>query len=73
VLQVSGTGADALVGTVTGGGGVTVTGGAAAAVADTVAEDDWTAGAAYTCTSNGFVRIEIGPETVDVPITCTTA
>ena len=38
-----------------------------------VAEDDWTAGAAYTCTSDGFVRVEIGPETVDVPITCTTA
>jgi hypothetical protein len=66
VFTLSGTGADALVGTVTGGGGVTAAVGAGA----TAVGEDWTAVGTYSCTSDGFLRVTIGSEIVDVPVTC---
>jgi Ca2+-binding RTX toxin-like protein len=66
-FTLSGTGADALTGTVTGGGGVTAVGGGV-----TPSGTDWTAGGLYGCTSDGFLRITIGTKSVDVPIDCTT-
>jgi Ca2+-binding RTX toxin-like protein len=65
-FTISGTGADTTLGTVTGGGGVTALGGS-------VAFDgpNWTAGGLYGCTSDGFLRVTIGSEFVDVPVDCT--
>jgi len=68
VFQITGTGADTLIGTVTGGGGVTVAAGAAVAVQG----DEWTATGIYGCAGDGFLRVTIGPESIDVPVTCTT-
>lgn len=67
LFQITGTGADTLLGTVTGGQGVTVAVGAGVSVLN----DDWTAVGAYSCTGNGFIRVEIGAEAVEVPVTCT--
>lgn len=67
LFLLTGTGADTLIGTVSGGGGVTVAVGAGVSVIG----ENWTATGAYSCTGNGFIRVEIGPEAVDVPITCT--
>lgn len=69
VFQLEGTGAEALVGTVTGGGGVTL--GVGASV--TPSGEDWTAAGSYGCTDDGFLTVTIGSESVDVPITCETA
>jgi hypothetical protein len=66
VFTISGTGADALLGTVTGGGGVTAVGGSVA-----ITGPDWTAAGLYGCTADGFLRISIGSEFVDVPVDCT--
>lgn len=66
VFSISGTGADALVGTVTGGGGVT---GLGASVV--ITGPDWTAAGTYGCTGDGFLRVTIGSESVDVPVDCT--
>lgn len=66
-FTLSGTGADALAGAITGGGGVTPAVGAAVAVEG----EDWTAAGTYSCTSDGFLRVTIGSEIVDVPVTCT--
>jgi len=66
VFTINGTGADALVGTVTGGGGVT---GLGASVV--ITGPDWTAAGAYGCTADGFLRVTIGSESVDVPVDCT--
>lgn len=66
-FTLSGTGADELIGIVTGGGGVT----AAAGAAVTAEGENWTAGGSYSCTSDGFLRVTIGSEIVDVPVTCT--
>ena len=55
-----------LLGTVTGGGGVT---GLGAAVI--VTGTDWTAAGVYGCTADGFLRVTIGTETADVPVDCT--
>ena len=69
VFQLSGTGADALVGTVSGGGGVTLAVGGGVSVEP---DGSWTAGGLYGCTDDGFLRVTIGNESVKVPITCTT-
>jgi Ca2+-binding RTX toxin-like protein len=64
---ITGTGADAAgPGRVEGGGGVTVLVG----LAGSLIPPDWNAGGTYTCTADGFLRIIIGSESVDVPITC---
>ncbi len=64
VLQ--GEGADALVGTVTGGGGVTLAAGATV----TILDGGWTAVGVYGCEADGFLRVSIGGEVIDVPINC---
>jgi Ca2+-binding RTX toxin-like protein len=66
-FTISGDGADGTVGTVTGGGGVTAVGGSV-----TPSGSGWTAGGLYGCTADGFLRITIGSEFVDVPVDCTT-
>jgi Ca2+-binding RTX toxin-like protein len=65
-FTISGTGADALAGTVTGGGGVTGVGGGV-----TPSGTDWSAGGLYGCTNDGFLRVTIGSKSVDVPVDCT--
>jgi hypothetical protein len=69
VFQLNGTGADAPVGTVTGGGGVTLAVGGGVSVES---DGSWTAGGLYGCTDDGFLRVTIGSESVNVPIACTT-
>jgi hypothetical protein len=66
VFSISGDGADSQVGTITGGGGVT-------AVGANVMTDgtNWTGGGLYGCTADGFLRVTIGSESVDVPVDCT--
>lgn len=66
VFTINGTGADATVGTVTGGGGVTALGGSV-----TISGSDWTAGGVYGCTADGFLRVTIGSESTDIPVDCT--
>jgi hypothetical protein len=65
--QLSGSGADSLLGTVSGGGGVTTVSGA-----PTTSGEDWSALGLYGCTANGYLRVTIGTETLDVPVDCTT-
>ena len=64
-FSLSGTGADTLVGTVTGGGGVTSLGGSVAAV-----DENWSALGTYGCTADGYLRVAIGSEQLDVPVDC---
>ena len=66
VFEITGNGADALLGTVSGGGGVTAVGGSV-----TTNGPQWTAAGTYGCTSDGFLRVTIGSEFVDVPVGCT--
>lgn len=76
-FTMSGRGADALTGTVTGGGGVTGVGGAVSVSqnnSDPSAQPQnaaWTVGGTYGCTKDGFLRVTIGSELVDVPVDCT--
>jgi hypothetical protein len=37
----------------------------------TISGSDWTAGGLYGCTADGFLRVTIGSEFVDVPVDCT--
>jgi RTX calcium-binding nonapeptide repeat (4 copies) len=67
-FQLDGTGAEALAGTVLAGGGATL-GGASVSVSN----PDWSAAGTYGCTSDGYLRVEIGSESIDVLITCQTA
>ena len=67
-LELTGTGADTLAGTVSGDGGAEPAAGAAV----TVSGDDWTARGAYGCTSNGSLVLTIGEETLRVPVSCGT-
>jgi Ca2+-binding RTX toxin-like protein len=64
-FSITGDGADAPGGTVTGTGGVTAVGPAA-----TTSGTDWTATGVYGCTSDGALRVTIGSETFDVPVDC---
>jgi len=66
-FEITGTGADTLVGTVSGDGGAQPAAGAAVAVSG----DDWTARGAYACTSNGSLVVTIGEEVLRVPVSCT--
>jgi hypothetical protein len=65
-FELNGTGADSPAGTVTGVGGVQG-GGAAASTSGT----DWSARGVYGCSSDGFLRVAVGSEQVDVPVDCT--
>jgi hemolysin type calcium-binding protein len=66
VFSISGDGADSQFGTITGGGGVSAVG------ANVVTSgSDWTGGGLYGCTADGFLRVTIGSESVDVPVDCT--
>jgi hypothetical protein len=37
----------------------------------TITGDVWNATGLLSCTSDGFVRVAIGTQTVDVPVSCT--
>jgi Ca2+-binding RTX toxin-like protein len=64
---LSGSGADSLLGTVSCGGGVTTLGGSL-----TTSGEDWSAIGLYGCTTDGYLRVTIGSEQLDVPVGCTT-
>ena len=66
LFEIIGTGADTLVGTVSGDGGAQPGAGAAAAAEG----DEWTARGAYGCTSNGWLVVTIGEEELRVPVSC---
>jgi hypothetical protein len=65
--HITGDGADAGAGTVEGGGGVTN----ALGLSVSINAPNWDALGLYTCTAAGFLRVTIGSESVDVPVTCT--
>jgi Ca2+-binding RTX toxin-like protein len=64
---MSGSGADAVLGAVTGGGGVTTVGGSL-----TTSGEDWSALGLYGCNADGYLRVTIGSKRLDVPVDCTT-
>lgn len=70
LFELEGEGADALLGTVTGGDGVTLGVGVSLSIEG---DGSWLATGAYGCTSDGLLRVTIGSESVDVPVTCTTS
>ena len=65
---MSGGGADALLGTVSGGGGVTTLGGSL-----TTSGENWSALGLYGCNADGYLRVTIGSKQLDVPVDCTTS
>ena len=65
-FHITGDGADAGIGTVEGGGGVTQVLG----LALSINAPDWDALGGYQCTGPGFLRVTIGSESVDVPVPC---
>jgi Ca2+-binding RTX toxin-like protein len=71
LFTLNGGGADAPIGTVTGSGGVTGLGPGLSF--PTEENGSWTAAGLYGCEGPGFLHVEIGSKSVDVPITCTTA
>jgi len=64
---IGGGGADALLGSVSGGGGVTTVGGSL-----TTSGENWSALGLYGCNADGYLRVTIGSEQLDVPVDCTT-
>lgn len=66
-FEINGDGAEALTGTVSGAGGVNNVAGAGVSTSG----DDWTAAGVYGCSSNGFLAVTIGSESVRLPVTCT--
>jgi Ca2+-binding RTX toxin-like protein len=66
-FQIEGDGAEALTGSVSGGGGVDLAAGASVAIVG----DDWTATGLYGCSADGYLEVTIGSKSVRVPITCT--
>ena len=67
LFQLEGNGAEAAVGTVTGGGGVTP----GLGLSLNIEGDTWNAAGLYGCTADGYLRVTIGAEHVDVPVDCT--
>jgi hypothetical protein len=65
VFTITGNGADAPIGTVTGTGGVVAVGPSVI-----ISGSDWTAAGLYGCTSDGALRVTIGSESTDVPVDC---
>jgi hypothetical protein len=68
-FNLQGDGADALGGDVTGVGGVGSVAGVAFAVVPPE-NDDWIATGTYRCSGPGALRVTIGAESVDVPVSC---
>jgi Ca2+-binding RTX toxin-like protein len=66
-FQLSGKGANAPAGTVTGGGGVTGAGGGVS-----TSGDSWSATGSYGCTENGYLLVTIGEKSIKVPVSCST-
>jgi Ca2+-binding RTX toxin-like protein len=67
-FEINGDGAGSeIVGTVSGGGGVTLAPGAGVSISG----DDWTAQGLYGCSADGYLKVTIGSKSVKVPITCT--
>jgi Ca2+-binding RTX toxin-like protein len=66
-FEIVGKGAEAPVGTVSGGGGVTLAAGAGVVIDG----NDWTANGLYGCSADGYIKVTIGSKSVRVPITCT--
>ena len=66
-FSLSGDGADTTLGQVSGEGGVEP----AAGPTLSIEGEDWLAEGIYGCTSNGSLRVDIGSETIRVPVTCT--
>jgi Ca2+-binding RTX toxin-like protein len=72
-FTLEGSGADSLAGTVTGGGGVTGVGAGVIVTPEEGLEPSdspWTAAGLYGCTEDGYLRVAIGGETLDVPVDC---
>lgn len=67
-FSLEGTGAEQVAGTVTGEEGAQPAAGATVSVED---DGEWLAEGVYGCTANGSLRVDIGSETVLVPVTCT--
>jgi Ca2+-binding RTX toxin-like protein len=69
-FQITGDGADevTVLSPVEGGAGVTNVLG----FANALSLPNWDASGGYTCTAAGFLRVTIGSESVDVPVTCPT-
>jgi Ca2+-binding RTX toxin-like protein len=65
-FELNGTGADSNAGFVTGVGGVQGGGGAMSP-----SGGDWSARGVYGCSSDGFLRVDIASEQLDVPVDCT--
>jgi Ca2+-binding RTX toxin-like protein len=73
-FTLDGSGADSLVGTVTGVDGVTALGAGVIVTPEEglePSESPWTAAGTYGCTKDGYLRVTIGSETLDVPVDCT--
>jgi hypothetical protein len=68
-FNIQGDGADALGGDVTGVGGVNSVTGVALAIVPPE-NDDWVSSGSYRCGGPGFLRVTIGAESVDVPVSC---
>ena len=64
---LNGTGAKSPFGTISGGGGVTTVGGSAA-----IEDENWDGAGLYGCNADGYLRITIGSEHLDVPVDCVT-
>ena len=67
-FTLNGSRAEAPLGTVTGGSGVTPVGASL-----TTSGEDWSALGLYGCTADGYLRVTIGGKLLDVPVDCTTA
>lgn len=65
---LAGTGAESQFGAISGGGGVTTLGGSLS-----IQEDNWDGAGLYGCTADGYLRVTIGSEALDVPVDCVTS
>jgi Ca2+-binding RTX toxin-like protein len=68
-FSIQGDGADALGGNVTGVGGVGSVSGVTLAVVPPE-NDDWISTGGYRCSGPGALRVTIGAESVEVPVSC---
>lgn len=66
-FSLEGTGAEQVAGTVTGEEGAQPAAGASVSVQE---DGEWLAEGIYGCTGDGSLRVDIGTETVLVPVTC---
>ena len=68
-FTIQGDGADALGGDVTGAGGVNSVTGVALAIVPPE-NDDWVSSGNYRCSGAGSLRVTVGSESIDVPVSC---